>query len=87
MAEPANAHEWDPSVISGVGKTTLITEMSAVLREAQIAHAGVDFDGLTVCYPRPADDDRWGTRIGFEICPRSGRTIVSAAPVTYSLRG
>jgi len=49
----------------GVGKTTLIAEMGGVLRAANIPHAAVDFDELTECYPLPADDDRWGTKLGF----------------------
>jgi molybdopterin-guanine dinucleotide biosynthesis protein len=49
----------------GVGKTTLIAEMSAVLGEAQVPHAAVDFDHLTASFPRPASDDQWGTQLGF----------------------
>ena len=48
----------------GVGKTTLINEMSGLLRGAEIPHATVDFDQLTACYPRSPDDDGWGTNLG-----------------------
>jgi ribose 1,5-bisphosphokinase PhnN len=48
----------------GVGKTTVVGEMGLLLRDATVAHAMVDFDHLTACYPRPADDDRWGTKLG-----------------------
>jgi adenylylsulfate kinase len=48
----------------GVGKTTLIEEMSGLLRAAEIPHATVDFDQLTACYPRSAQDDIWGTQLG-----------------------
>lgn len=48
----------------GVGKTTLIGEMGMVLADAGIPHATVDFDQLTATFPRGADDDGWGTKIG-----------------------
>jgi len=48
----------------GVGKTTMITEMSGVLRAANVPHAMVDFDQLTASFPRPDNDDRWGTKLG-----------------------
>lgn len=48
----------------GVGKSTVLYEMSSLLAAADIRHASVDFDALTECHPLPADDDRWGTRIG-----------------------
>ncbi len=48
----------------GVGKTTLVDEMSALLRRADIAHATVDFDQLTACHPRSPGDDVWGTQLG-----------------------
>lgn len=48
----------------GVGKTTVAGEMGLLLRDAKVPHATVDFDELTACYPRPTDDDRWGTRLG-----------------------
>jgi adenylylsulfate kinase len=48
----------------GVGKTTLVEEMSGLLRQAEIAHAAVDFDQLTASYPRSPDDDAWGTELG-----------------------
>lgn len=48
----------------GVGKTTVAGEMGLLLRDAKIAHATVDFDQLSECYPRPVDDDRWGTKLG-----------------------
>ena len=48
----------------GVGKTTVVGEMGLLLRDAKVPHAMVDFDHLTACYPRPTDDDRWGTKLG-----------------------
>ena len=48
----------------GVGKTTVAEEMGMLLLAAKVPHATVDFDQLTACYPRPADDDRWGTKLG-----------------------
>jgi adenylylsulfate kinase len=48
----------------GVGKTTVAGEMGLLLLDAKVPHANVDFDQLTACYPRPADDDRWGTKLG-----------------------
>src|SRR5437899_10227382 len=48
----------------GVGKTTVAQEMGLLLLDAKVPHATVDFDQLTACYPRPADDDRWGTKLG-----------------------
>ena len=48
----------------GVGKTTVAGEMGLLLLDAKVPHATVDFDQLTACYPRPADDDRWGTKLG-----------------------
>jgi len=48
----------------GVGKTTVDEEMGLLLLDAKVPHATVDFDQLTACFPRPADDDRWGTKLG-----------------------
>jgi hypothetical protein len=48
----------------GVGKTTLIGEMSALLRSGNVPHAAVDFDQLTAAFPRSPDDDMWGTQLG-----------------------
>ena len=48
----------------GVGKTTVAGEMGLLLVDAKVPHATIDFDQLTACYPRPADDDRWGTKLG-----------------------
>ena len=48
----------------GVGKTTVAQEMGLLLLDAKVPHANVDFDQLTACYPRPTDDDRWGTKLG-----------------------
>ena len=50
----------------GVGKTTVAHEMGMLLVGANVPHATVDFDQLTACYPRPADDDRWGTQLGLQ---------------------
>src|SRR5688572_25767962 len=48
----------------GVGKTTVADEMGYALRDGKVPYATVDFDRLRACYPRPAEDDRWGNRIG-----------------------
>lgn len=48
----------------GVGKSTVAEAMGYQLLAAKIPHANVDFDQLTACDPRPADDDRWGTKLG-----------------------
>lgn len=48
----------------GVGKSTVAEVMGYLLLAANVPHANVDFDQLRACYPRPADDDRWGTRLG-----------------------
>lgn len=48
----------------GVGKTTVTEEMGRLLLAAKVPHATVDFDQLTACYPRPADDNPWGTKLG-----------------------
>lgn len=48
----------------GVGKSTVAEQMGYLLLEAKVSHANVDFDQLTACYPRPADDDPWGTKLG-----------------------
>lgn len=48
----------------GVGKTTVAEEMGLLLLAAKLPHATVDFDQLTACFPRPADDDPWGTKLG-----------------------
>ena len=50
----------------GVGKTTVAHEMGMLLGGANVPHATVDFDQLTACYPRPADDDPWGTKLGLQ---------------------
>ncbi len=41
---------------SGVGKTTVASEVSELLDQAGVAHAFVDIDALRWCYPRPAHD-------------------------------
>ena len=46
----------------GVGKTTVTGEMGAMLSEAGVPHATVDFDELTRSV-RDRDDD-WGNRLG-----------------------
>jgi len=48
----------------GVGKTTVAAEMGYLLVAKKQPVATVDFDQLTACYPRPTDDDRWGTKLG-----------------------
>jgi hypothetical protein len=48
----------------GVGKSTVAEAMGYQRLAAKVPHANVDFDQLTACYPRPADDDAWGTKLG-----------------------
>ncbi|HEX5502429.1 MAG TPA: AAA family ATPase [Thermomicrobiales bacterium] len=40
----------------GVGKTTVAGEVAAQLARAGVAHALVDIDGLSECYPPPPGD-------------------------------
>ena len=40
----------------GVGKTTIAGEVSRILQEARLAHAEVDLDALSWCYPADPDD-------------------------------
>lgn len=40
----------------GAGKTTIMGEISDLLIEANVSHACVDFDGLSLIHPRAADD-------------------------------
>lgn len=40
----------------GSGKTAVASEASEILERAGMAHAWVDLDALSQCYPRPADD-------------------------------
>ena len=47
----------------GVGKTTIATEISALLAEAGIPHACVDMDGLRDAWPAPPDD-RFNSALG-----------------------
>lgn len=48
----------------GVGKTTVADEMGYALRDAAVPHATIDLDRLRAGYPRQANDDRWGTKLG-----------------------
>lgn len=48
----------------GVGKATVADEMGYALRDAKVPHATIDLDRLRAGYPRQADDDRWGTKLG-----------------------
>ena len=48
----------------GVGKSTVAEAMGYLLLAEKVAHGNVDFDQLTACYPRPVDDDVWGTNLG-----------------------
>jgi len=48
----------------GVGKSTVAEAMGYELLAAKVPHANVDFDQLTACYPRPVDDQPWGTKLG-----------------------
>ncbi len=49
----------------GVGKTTVATEISELLEQAEIAHAFVDLDALRWCYPR-RPDDRFSVGLGMK---------------------
>ncbi|HVB61736.1 MAG TPA: AAA family ATPase [Ktedonobacteraceae bacterium] len=49
----------------GVGKTTVASEVSELLEQAQIAHAFVDLDALRWCYPRQPRD-RFSTRLAMK---------------------
>ncbi len=43
----------------GVGKTSVLGEVTELLEAAGIAFAAVDLDGLSWCYPSPPGDDRF----------------------------
>ena len=47
----------------GVGKTTIATEISALLADVGILHACVDMDGLRDAWPAPPDD-RFNSALG-----------------------
>ena len=49
----------------GVGKTTVATEISELLEQAEIAHAFVDLDALRWCYPR-RPGDRFSTNLAMK---------------------
>jgi ribose 1,5-bisphosphokinase PhnN len=47
---------------SGVGKTSVVHEVSALLRRARVAHAVVDGDDMDASHPGPGESDRdWVT--------------------------
>lgn len=46
----------------GVGKTTVAYEAGSLLEAAGVAHAGVDLDALSWCWP-PPPDDRFNARL------------------------
>lgn len=46
----------------GVGKSSVAGELSAVLKDEEIAHTLIDLDGLSYTYPRPSDD-RFGQQL------------------------
>lgn len=49
----------------GAGKTTVASEVSELLEQAEIAHAFVDLDALRWCYPR-RPGDRFSTRLAMK---------------------
>jgi ribose 1,5-bisphosphokinase PhnN len=49
----------------GSGKTTVMDEASTLLRAADVAHIGLDFDSLCLIHPHD-EGDRFATRYGFE---------------------
>lgn len=48
----------------GAGKTTVMGEVSDLLSEANVPHACVDFDGLSLTHPH-APDDPHGSELAF----------------------
>ncbi|MBI9115261.1 adenylyl-sulfate kinase [Sanguibacter sp. YZGR15] len=47
---------------SGVGKTSVVHEVSAILRRSRVAHAVVDGDDMDASHPGPGESDRpWVT--------------------------
>ena len=48
----------------GAGKTTVMGEVSDLLIEANVSHACVDFDGLSLIHPH-APDDPHGSALAF----------------------
>ncbi|MEN8446379.1 MAG: hypothetical protein ABG776_15365 [Cyanobacteria bacterium J06555_13] len=49
----------------GVGKTSVASEVSDLLRAQDISHTFIDLDQLRYTYPRPAGD-RFGSRLGLQ---------------------
>ena len=46
----------------GVGKSTVASQASLLLRQADVPHALVDLDAIEICWPVPADDP-WNERL------------------------
>lgn len=65
MSEPKPVRALILNGGSGVGKSTALQEIGALLRERDVPHALIDLDFLTLSWPRP-QDDRWGARIARE---------------------
>lgn len=63
---------------SGVGKSTALQALGAVLGERSASHAFVDLDELALFWPRPSDDP-WGAR--------TARANLAAVSSTYWAAG
>ncbi|WP_461162893.1 hypothetical protein [Arthrobacter sp. R4-81] len=63
---------------SGVGKSTALQALGAVLGERSVSHAFVDLDELALFWPRPTDDP-WGGR--------TARANLAAVSKTYWAAG
>ena len=63
---------------SGVGKSSALQALGAVLGERSVSHALVDLDELALFWPRPGDDP-WGGR--------TARANLAAVSSTYRAAG
>lgn len=50
----------------GVGKTSVLGEVTELLEAAGVPFAAVDLDNLSWCYPTPAGDDRFRSGLTFQ---------------------
>jgi len=50
----------------GVGKTSVLSEVTELLEAARLPFAAVDLDNLSWCYPSPSGDDRFRSGLTFK---------------------
>ena len=66
----------------GAGKTTVLSEASDLLAQADIPHAAIDLDWLAVMHPQP---QRYGERLAFEA--RDGAIVDVGTGSTWNVLG